>query len=87
MYFRLMAVLLDLPVTPTSESVYISLIVLLSPEHVGGIPLPETIQDLQSELQMFPVSRPPFWFPVEHGWIIAQCDIVSSSDDFNVLEK
>ena len=48
--------------------------VLLDPENVGvavGIPLPAAIQDLQSELQVFPVSRPPFWFPVEHDWILA----------------
>ena len=53
MYFRLMAAMFDLPVTPTSESIRISRIVLLSPENVGvaaEIPLPAAIQDLQSEL-------------------------------------
>ena len=62
-YFRLMAAMFDLPVTPTSESIRTSPTVLLDPENVGvavGFPLPATIQDLQSELQVFPVSRPPF---------------------------
>ena len=34
MYFRSMAAILDLPVTPTSESICISPVVLLDPENV-----------------------------------------------------
>ena len=63
MYFRLMAAIFDLPVTPTSESVYNSSTVLLDPENLDdtvGISLPATIQDLHSELHVFPVSHPPF---------------------------
>ena len=63
MYFQLVAAMFDLPVTPTSESKHLSPIVLLDPENgevAVGIPLPATIQDLQTKLQVFPVSRPPF---------------------------
>jgi hypothetical protein len=38
---------------------------LLNPNNVGvavEIPLPAIIQDLQSELRVFPVSSPPFHF-------------------------
>ena len=35
MYFRLMAAIFDLPVTPTSQSIYNSFTVLLDPENVG----------------------------------------------------
>ena len=35
MYFRLMAANFDLPVTPTSESIYNSCTVLLDPKNVG----------------------------------------------------
>ena len=113
MYFRLMAAMFDLLVTPTSESMLTSPTVLLDsenvevavgllisyiqagiydnaytsywqpslicksesihirhvmsrhvadPENVGlttEIPLPATIQGLQSELLVFPVSHPP----------------------------
>ena len=52
-----------------------------------GIPLPAAIQDLQSELRVFPVSHPPFWFPVEQGWILEWFDIVSNSGNFDVLEN
>ena len=72
MYFRLMAAMLYLPVTQTLESIQTSPNVLLDPEIVEvtvGMPLPVSIQDLQSELQVFPVYHPPFWFLVEHGWI------------------
>ena len=85
-----MAAIFDLPVTPTSESIHNNPTVLLDPENVEvtvGIPLLATIQDQHSELYVFPVSRPPFWFPVQHGWILAWCDIVGSSGDSNVLEK
>ena len=47
MYFRLMAAIFDLPVTPTSESIYNSSTVLLDPENVGvavGISLLSLIQ-------------------------------------------
>ena len=63
MYFRLMAAIFDLPVAPTSESIHNSPTVLLDPANVKvtvGIPLPATIQDLHSELYVFPVSHPPF---------------------------
>jgi hypothetical protein len=49
MYFRQMAVILDLPVTPTSESIHSSLIVLMDAENVDeavGLPLLATVQDL-----------------------------------------
>ena len=85
-----MVAIFDLPVTPTSESIRNSFTVLLDPENVEvtvGIPLPATIQDLHSKLHVFPVSHPPFWFPVQHSWILAQCDIVGSSGDFNVFKK
>ena len=85
-----MAAMFDLPVTPTSETIHTSPTVLLDPENVKvavGIQLPATVQDLQSELQVFPVSRPPFWFPVKHGRILAWCDIVSGRDAFSVLEN
>ena len=51
-----MAAMFDSQVTPTSESIYTSLTVLLDPEKVGlavGIPFPATIQDLQFELHVF----------------------------------
>ena len=63
MYFRLMAAIFNLPITLTSESIYNSPIVLLDPENVldaVGISLPTTIQDVHSELLVFPVSHPPF---------------------------
>ena len=47
MYFQIMAAILDLPVTPTSESIYNSSTVLLDPENVGvaaGISLLSCIQ-------------------------------------------
>ena len=85
-----MAAIFDFPFTPTSESIHNSFTVLLDPENMEdtvGISLPATIQDLHSELHVFPVSYPPFWFPVQHSWILAQCDIVGSSDDFGLFEK
>ena len=63
MYFRLMAAIFYFPFTPTSESIHNSLAVLLDPENMEdtvGISLPATIQDLHSELHVFPVSHPPF---------------------------
>ena len=63
MYSRLMAAIFDLPVTPTSESIHNSPTVLQDPESVevtGEIPLPATIQNLHSELHVFPVSHRPF---------------------------
>ena len=47
MYFRLMAAIFDLPVTPTSESTYDSSTMLLDPENMGvadGISLLSYIQ-------------------------------------------
>ena len=81
MYFRLMVAIFDFPFTPTSESIHINFTVFLDPEIMEdtvGISLPATIQDLRSELHMF---------PVQHSWILAQCDIVGSSGDFGVFEK
>ena len=63
MYFRLMAAIFDFPLTPTSESIHNSFTVLLDSENTDdtvGISLPATIQDLHSELHVFPVSHPPF---------------------------
>ena len=37
MYFRLMAAMFDLPVTPTSESMHTGITVLLEPENVGVV--------------------------------------------------
>ena len=62
MYFRLMAAIFDLSVTPSSESIHNSPTVLLDPENVEvtvGVLLPATIQDLHSELHVFPVSHLP----------------------------
>ena len=36
MYFRLVAVMFDLPVNPTSETIHTSPTVLLDPENVGA---------------------------------------------------
>ena len=63
MYFRLTAAIFDFPFAPTSESVYNSPTVLLDLENVfdtAGITLPAFIQDVHSELPVFPVSHPPF---------------------------
>ena len=63
MYFQLMAAIFDFPFTPTLESIHNSFTVLLDPENMEdnvGISLPATIEDLHSELHMFPVSHPPF---------------------------
>ena len=87
-YFRLMAAIFDFAFTPTSESIYNGPTVLLDPEIVKdtvGFSLPATVQDLHSELHVFPVSHSQFWFPVQHSWILAQCDIVGSSGDFDDL--
>ena len=65
MYFRLMAAIFDLPVTPTSESISNSLTVLLDPKIVEvtvGIPLPATIQDLHSECFRFHTRHFDFRF-------------------------
>ena len=62
-----MAAMFDLPVTPTSESIYSSLTVLMDADNVGvavGFPLIATVQDLLFELHVFPVLHPPFWFQV-----------------------
>ena len=51
MYFRLMAAIFDLPVTPTSKNVYNSSSVFLDPENVGvavGISL---LSHTQAEIQ------------------------------------
>ena len=80
MYFPLMAAMFNLLVTPKTESIHTSPTMLLDPENVGvaiGIQLPTTIQDLKSELQVFPVTRSPFWFPVENGWILVWFDIIN----------
>ena len=72
MYFRLMAAIFDLPVTPTSESIHNSSTMLLDPENVEvtvGVPVPATILDLHSQPHVFSVSHLPFRFPVQHGWI------------------
>ena len=85
-----MAAIFYFPFTPTSESIHINSTVLLDPENMEdtvGFSLPATIQDLHSELRVFPVSHPPFCFPVQHSWILAQCDIVGSSGDFDVFEN
>ena len=85
-----MAAIFDFPFTPTSQSIHNSSTVLLDPENkedTVGSSLPATIPDLHSELRVFPVSHPPFWFPVQHGGILAQCDIVGSSGDFGEFEK
>ena len=57
-----MAAVLDLPVTPTSESLHSSLAVLFDAENVGVavvFPLLATVQDLYSERHVFPVLHPP----------------------------
>jgi hypothetical protein len=64
-----MAAIMDSPVSSTSESRHSSLTVFIEADSVGvadGFPLPATIQDLLFDLHVFPVLRPPFWFPVEH---------------------
>ena len=60
MYFRLLAAIFDFPVALTSDNIHNSLTMLLDPEKVEdtvGIPLPATIQDLHSDLHVFPVSH------------------------------
>jgi len=41
---------------------------------------------LQCWFQVFRVSRPPFWFPVEHASNRAQSDFAISSGDFGILK-
>jgi len=36
---------------------------------------------------IFPVARPPFWFPIEHTSTCAQGDVVISSGDFYINKK
>ena len=50
MYFRLMAVIFDLPVTPTSESIYNSSTVLLDPENVGVAAGVSLLSHIQAEV-------------------------------------
>ena len=78
--------------SPRRPSFHISPTVLQDPENVGvavGIPLPATIQDLQSELyrpyKCF--QRHIRHFDFRYGWILVWHDIVSSSGDFDVLQK
>ena len=60
MYFRLMAAIFDLPVTPTSKSIYDSSTVLLDPENVGvaaGISVLSCIQaEIYGIAYVLPVS-------------------------------
>ena len=61
MYFRYIAAIFGLPVTPTSEIIYINPSVLLDPENVWvavGISL---LSGAQAELYVFKVYRPPSW--------------------------
>ena len=92
MYFRLKATIFDLPGTPTSESIHTSRTVLLDIDNFVGVAIgsalpPATNQGLLTELQVFPVSRPPSRFPAEHGWILAWCDILSGSRDFSAHDN
>ena len=60
MYFRLAAAIFDLPVTPTSESIYNSSTVLLDPGNVGvaaGISLLSYTQaEIYDNAYVLPVS-------------------------------
>ena len=83
MYFRYMAAIFDLPVTPTSEIIYINPSVLLDPENAWvavGISL---LSCAQAELDVYRVYRTPSWIfstpgpsrlVVQHGhyfhWIV-----------------
>ena len=70
MYFRLMAAILDSPVTLKSWSIHSSLTVLMDADKQCGCScwnFVAGIQDLQLELQVFPVLHPPFWFLVKNG--------------------
>ena len=51
MHFRLMAAIFDLPVTPTSESIYTSPTVLLDPENVGVAAGISLLSHIQAEIQ------------------------------------
>ena len=58
-----MAAMFELPVTPTSESIYSTLTVLMDANNLGvavGFPLTAIVQDLLFELHVFPVLHPPF---------------------------
>ena len=84
------AAMIDLPVTPTTESLHTSVIVLLYPENVGiavEIPLSATIQDLQSELQVFPGITSAILISGCTRLDFARCDIVGGSVNFSVLEN
>ena len=52
--------------TLASEHIHTSYTILLDPEHKGVAVIISQIVGLQSEIQVFPVSRPPFLFGVEH---------------------
>ena len=89
MYFWLMAAIFYLLITTTSESTHTSPAVLLNPGNVGvavRILLMTSIQDLQSKIQVFPVSHMPFLFPVQHSSNFTWCDTVSSSSDVGLLK-
>ena len=66
MYFRLMAAMFGLPNTPMSESIQISLIVLLDPENVGvaiGISLLSYLQaEIYANAYVLPVNGGHVWF-------------------------
>ena len=90
MRFMLIAVSFELPVTLTSKSIHIGPAVLLNSGNVEVavvISLLTSTEDLQTGMQVFPVSHPPFWFPVKHGlnfaWYI---DVVNKGVDFGTLE-
>jgi hypothetical protein len=85
-----MAAILGSPVTTMPESLHSSLTGLMDADSVGmvvGLPLPATIQFLFFELYVFPVFHPPCLSPVEHGWNTAECNNVSSSSYFEVVEN
>ena len=50
MYFRLMAAIFDLPVTPTSESIFNSPTGLLDPENVGVAVGISMLSHIQAEI-------------------------------------
>ena len=63
MRFRLMTVSFELPVTLTSECIHTSPAVLLNSGNVEVavvISLLTSTEDLQTGMQVFPVSHPPF---------------------------
>ena len=80
-YFRLMAAIFDLPVTPTLESIHTSFTVLLDLDNVVV-----AVGNTPSHM-CFRYHIRHFDFRFNTDGFLAWCDIVGRSGDFVVLEK